>query len=152
MRAYAAFAARNKRLLAFGALMTFSSSFGQTFFISLFAGEIRAEFSLSDGEFGLIYSVGTLLSAAALLATGPLIDRIDLRACACMVLFGLAAACTALSFSESAILLIGIVFLLRQFGQALPGHTAMTAMGRYFDDGRGKAVSQIGRASCRERV
>ena len=39
------------RLLLFGFLMTFWSSPGQTFLISLFSGELRAELDLSDGEF-----------------------------------------------------------------------------------------------------
>ena len=35
--------------LCLGVLLIFSSSIGQTFFISLFSGEIRSEFNLSHG-------------------------------------------------------------------------------------------------------
>ena len=49
--------------LSLGALLIFSSSIGQTFFISLFSGEIRSEFNLSHGIFGTFYSVATLISA-----------------------------------------------------------------------------------------
>ena len=68
----------NARLLAFGVLMTFCSSMGQTFFISLFSGEIRTAFALSDGDFGSLYAVATLGSAAVLLWAGRLIDRLPL--------------------------------------------------------------------------
>ncbi|MCP4769326.1 MAG: hypothetical protein GY875_24090 [Gammaproteobacteria bacterium] len=67
------------QLLLFGFLMTFWSSPGQTFLISLFSGEIRAELSLSDGEFAGIYSLATLASAIVMIWSGALIDRIDLK-------------------------------------------------------------------------
>lgn len=141
MVGYFGFIWANARLLGFGMLLCLASSFGQTFFISLFSAEIRAEFGLSDGEFGAVYSMGTLASAFLLLWTGQLIDRIDLRFYIVAVFAGLALAAILMSFAQSVVLLVFIVFLLRQCGQGLPGHTAMTAMGRYFDQGRGKALS-----------
>ena len=77
-------------LLAFGFLMCFSSNVGQTFFISLFGGELRSAFSLSDGGFGAIYSLGTLASAAVLVWLGRLIDRSPLPVFAALVLAALA--------------------------------------------------------------
>ena len=52
--------------LGFGVLLCASASFGQTWFISLFGGEIRAAFSLSHGDFGAIYSAATLASGVSL--------------------------------------------------------------------------------------
>lgn len=49
--------------LTLGIFLIFSSSIGQTFFISLFSGEIRKEFNLSHGIFGIFYSGATLGSA-----------------------------------------------------------------------------------------
>ena len=141
MVGYFGFIWANARMLGFGALLCLASSFGQTFFISLFSAEIRAEFGLSDGEFGAVYSMGTLASAFLLLWTGQLIDRIDLRLYIIVVFAGLGLAAMLMSVAQSVTLLVFIVFLLRQCGQGLPGHTAMTAMGRYFDTGRGKALS-----------
>ena len=46
---FARFLRDNAPFLSVGVLLTFVSSFGQTFFISVFAGEIRAEFGLSHG-------------------------------------------------------------------------------------------------------
>ena len=57
------FLAENARWLSAGALLTFLSSFGQTFFISIFAGEIREGFDLSHGQWGGIYTIGTSASA-----------------------------------------------------------------------------------------
>ena len=42
------FLSKNKKWLGAGALLTLSSSYGQTFFISLFAGQIMNDFSLTD--------------------------------------------------------------------------------------------------------
>ena len=52
------FLRENAPFLAAGALLAFSSSFGQTFLISAYAGVIRDEFGLSHGQWGAIYSSG----------------------------------------------------------------------------------------------
>jgi MFS family permease len=78
------------KFLLFGFLMTFWSFPGQTFFISIFSGEIRAELGLSDGQFGGIYSLATLLSALVILWTGSLIDRVDLKRFSMATVAGLA--------------------------------------------------------------
>ena len=57
----------NSRWLLAGALLTLVSSFGQTFFISLFAGESRKTFNLSHGDWGAIYGFGTFASAIVLI-------------------------------------------------------------------------------------
>ncbi|HIJ46378.1 MAG TPA: MFS transporter, partial [Rhodospirillaceae bacterium] len=48
---YLLFVLDNRRFLAFGLLLVFCSSFGQTYFISLFGNHIRTEFALSHGDF-----------------------------------------------------------------------------------------------------
>ena len=63
----------NAPWLGAGALLMFSSSYGQTFFISIFAGEIRAEYGLSDGQWGLIYTLGTTASALLMLWAGAML-------------------------------------------------------------------------------
>jgi len=67
-------------------VLTLSSCFGQTFFISIFAGEIRGEFGLSHGEWGGIYTIGTLASALLMLWAGGLTDRFRIRNLAPVVL------------------------------------------------------------------
>lgn len=138
---YVRFAIENRRFLAFGFLMSFTSSFGQTFFIGVFGPDLRAEFGLGHGDWSLIYMAGTLASALVLPWSGRIIDRVDLGAFTLVVCGGLAAACFVIISASHVVLLAVAIFLLRQFGQGLMSHTSVTSMARYFDANRGKAVS-----------
>jgi predicted MFS family arabinose efflux permease len=138
---YFRFAANNRRFLAFGLIMTFGSCFGQTHFIGVFGPSIQAEFDLSHASWGTIYMVGTLMSAALLPFTGRWIDRIALRRYALLVCFGLAIACLVAAAAPAAWFLVIVVFLLRQTGQGLASHTAITGMVKYFRHNRGKAIA-----------
>ena len=96
---YLHFVRANLRLLSFGAAAFFFSSFGQTFFISLFNAPLQADLALSSGEIGLLYSAATLMSALTLMWLGRKIDDWDLRfyavlACA-LVLAGRPLKCRA---------------------------------------------------------
>ncbi len=138
---YIRFARANGSLVGFGFLMAFASSFGQSFFVGAFVPEIERAFDLSHTAWGTIYMVGTLASALLLPWSGKQIDRLDLRHYAAVVLGLLAVACFAAALTPSALLLVGVVFLLRQSGQGLASHTAITTMARYFDFGRGRAIA-----------
>ncbi len=129
------------RLLAFGFLMTFASSAGQTFFIGTFGPAVRDEFSLSHGEWGGIYMAGTLLSALVLPWTGQQIDRLPLIRYATLVCLALIVASAFIGLVPSAAFLILAIFLLRQSGQGLASHTGTTAMARFFGKDRGKAIA-----------
>jgi sugar phosphate permease len=120
--------------------MCFASSFGQTFFISLFGGEIRQSFDLSHGEFGTVYATATMLSAATLVWAGRLIDRMPLARFAAVVLAGLAAMSLLIGAAWSVPALVVAVYGLRLFGQGLASHTGITAMARYFEAERGRAI------------
>jgi MFS family permease len=127
------------QLLLFGFLMTFWSSPGQTFLISLFSGELRADLGLSDGEFAGIYSLATLLSAIVMIWSGSLVDRLDLKRMSLAIVLGLAISCGMMSFSYNVITLLISLFLLRQLGQGLMFIVSSTAMVRYLDEHKGKA-------------
>lgn len=127
------------RLLLFGLLMTFWSAPGQTFFLSLFSGEIRASLDLSHSQFGGLYSAANLLSAVIIVWSGSLIDRVALRRFACFVIIALAASTFLLSMANSVLMLLLAIFLLRQFGQSLMMITATTTLVRYMDENKGKA-------------
>ncbi len=60
MKAYLSFLLANARFLAFGFLLQFASSLGQTYFIGAFGGVWRTEFDLSHRNFGVIYAAATL--------------------------------------------------------------------------------------------
>lgn len=138
---YVRFVTDNRRFLSFGVLMTLFASTGQTYYIAVFGGEIREEFGLSNGEYGLLYSLGGFGSAACLPWLGRLIDRVDLRYYATAVCLGAVGAAFFISAVHSVVLLGFAIFALRLCGQGLMGHTAMTSMGRYFDNFRGRAIA-----------
>lgn len=132
------------RLLLFGFAMTFASSLGQTYFIALFSGEIRADLGLSHVEFGAVYSAATLLSAVILLWSGALIDRMDLRHFSYILVAGLAGGCLLLAASQNVWMLFVSILLLRHLGQGLMSMTSTTAMVRYLDHQKGKANALSG--------
>ncbi len=129
------------RWLSSGFLLMFFSSFGQTYFIALFAGDLKAGLGLSDGQFGSLYTVGTVASAAVLMWAGRSADRVPIRWLGAGVLAGLALTSLAMAAVASAWMLALVLFGLRFFGQGMLTHVAMTAMGRWFSRKRGRAVS-----------
>lgn len=140
---YLSFILANPRFLGFGLFLTFASSFGQTFFISLYSIELREDFGLSHGAFGSLYAIATLSSGFLLIWVGRAIDRMALRLFTALVVLGLALACFALANASSIVMLCAAIFGLRLFGQGLLGHIAMVSMARYFVRARGKAVSLV---------
>ncbi|PRY20699.1 putative MFS family arabinose efflux permease [Aliiruegeria haliotis] len=131
----------NAAWLAAGFLLTLSSSYGQTFFISIFAGEIRSEFGLSHGDWGAMYSMGTLASAMVMVWAGTLTDRYRVRELAQVILPFFAVACLAMAAVPGAWALPLVIFALRFAGQGMTTHIAIVAMGRWFVATRGKALS-----------
>jgi MFS family permease len=131
------------RLLAFGTLASLASAPGQTLVISLFNADIRAAFNLSHGDFGTFYMIATLASAAAILWSGKLIDRFDLRAVFAITTTGLCIACLVAGFSTGPLTLLLALFLLRHFGQGLMSHIAVTSVNRYYQTVRGKASAIV---------
>lgn len=138
---YFAFLSQNFRWLLGGFLLTFFSSFGQTFFISLSGGAIREEYGLSNGEFGLTYMFATLGSALTLPFLGKIVDQITVAKTVLIIVPALAFASFAMGFSNSIILLVAILYFLRLFGQGMMTHTSITAMGKWYSAQRGRAVS-----------
>ncbi len=135
------FFVKNARWLSAGALLTFLSSFGQTFFISIFAAKIQSDFALSHGDWGLIYLVGTTASAAVMIWAGGLTDRWRTRSLGAGVLALLAVSCIAMALNPYAVLLPVIIFALRLTGQGMTSHIAIVAMSRWFVATRGRALS-----------
>ena len=131
----------NAAWLAAGFLLTFTSSYGQTFFISLFAGHIRETFALSNGQWGGLYTLATTASALVMLWTGALTDRYRVRSLGLYTLIGLALACVAMAAVPSVLVLGLVIFALRFTGQGMTSHIAVVAMARWFTATRGKALA-----------
>jgi MFS family permease len=122
-------------------VMMVSSSFGQTYFIAIFAPWLKSELNLTDGGFGSLYTLGTLASAGTLMWIGKYADYFRIRWLAAGVLLSLAAMCLAMSLVPVAWLLLPILYGLRLFGQGLPTHLAITGVGRWYVRRRGRMMS-----------
>jgi len=131
----------NLRWLGAGFLLKFSSCFGQTFFISIFAGYIQAAFGLSHGEWGSIYMYGTLASAIVMVWAGVSTDIFRVRSLGSCVMICLALSCIAMALVSQAWALILIIFALRFFGQGMSSHIASTGLARWFSATRGRAIA-----------
>jgi MFS family permease len=141
MKHYLQFVLKERRLLSFGLTFTFFSSFGQTFLISLFVPFFLTTFNLSNAAFGSLYSLATLTSALSLPFLGKWIDRLPLKRFSLMVAMALMLAAFTVSIAwHVSILFVGLL-MLRVAGQGLSGHTAQTAMAKFYHYQRGKALS-----------
>jgi len=130
------------KLLFYGFFIVFFASYGQTFFISLYNTEIRNFYNLSDGEFGFVYAISTLLSSFILISFAKLIDYIDLRSYSLIITLGLFLACCGMVLLiNNLYYLFLIIFMLRFFGQGAMSHAGVTTMARYFGKDKGKAIS-----------
>ena len=129
------------KVIIFGFIFTFFSSFGQSFFLGLFNSSIRNELSISHGQFGSIYASATLLSSFLLIWVGKKIDDINISKFALFVILLLSFSSFFFSKISSVSLLFIAIFLMRFAGQGMMSHTATTTISRYFTKSRGKALS-----------
>ena len=129
------------KVILFGFIFTFFSSFGQSFFLGLFNTSIRNALSITQGQFGSIYASATLLSSFLLIWVGKKIDDIDIFKFAFFVTLLLSFSCFLFSKISSIIFLFIAIFLMRFSGQGMMSHTATTTISRYFTKSRGKALS-----------
>lgn len=141
MQALLQFIRNNRYLLFFGIILTYFSSFGQTFLISLYIPQLEAVFGFSNTGLSSLYAIATMASAFSLPWVGRLVDTMALRRFTLGVLIGLATACVILSLSIHPLLVMLGFFGLRLFGQGLMSHTSISTMARAFVADRGKAIS-----------
>ena len=132
------------RFLVYGLLMSFWSSLGQTFFISLFSQEIRTSLDLSHGEFGSHYAIATTASGLTLFWLGKLADSVSVPRLSLMTLGGVCLAALHFSFVSSVLTLILGFYLLRLSGQGMMYHVYSTAVTRRYTVTRGRALALCG--------
>jgi len=129
------------KVIVFGFIFTFFSSFGQSFFLGLFNSSIRDALSISHGQFGTIYASATLCSSVLFIWLGKKIDDVDVFKFSLFVIPLLAFSCFFFSKIFSISFLFLAIFLMRFSGQGMMSHTASTTISRYFTKSRGKALS-----------
>jgi len=135
------FKSLNFKVILFGFIFTFFSSFGQSFFLGLFNSSIRDALSITHGQFGSIYASATLLSSFILVWVGKKIDDFNILKFASYVIALLAISCFLFSKISSIVFLFFSIFLMRLSGQGLMSHTATTTISRFFEKTRGRALS-----------
>ena len=138
---YFAFIRSNIAWLLAGFILALNSSFGQTFFISIFAGKIQSYFNLSHGDWGSIYMIGTLASAIVMVWAGATSDIYRTRSIGVLVLVGLSLSTLLMALNPAVWLLPAIIFLLRFLGQGMLPHISSVSMSRWFVLQRGKALA-----------
>ena len=135
------FSSLSLKVIIFGFIFTFFSSFGQSFFLGMFNSSIRDALSITHGQFGSIYASATLLSSFVLVWIGKKIDDVNILKFASYVIIFLSASCFIFSKISSVIFLFVGIFLMRLAGQGLTTHTGTTTISRYFEKNRGRALS-----------
>ena len=133
----------NKKIIIFGFIFTFFSSFGQSFFLGLFNAPIRNELGITHGQFGNLYATATICSSLLLIWVGKKIDDYKLIHYSLFVIILLFLSSLFFSFINSIYFLAIGIFLIRFSGQGLMSHTSATAITRFFEKSRGKALSTI---------
>ena len=129
------------KVIIFGFIFTFFSSFGQSFFLGLFNSSIRDALSITHGQFGSIYASATLLSSIILVWFGKKIDDINILKFSYLVIILLAFSCFFFSKISSIYYLFLAILFMRFSGQGMMSHTASTTISRFFTKSRGKALS-----------
>ena len=131
------------KVIIFGFIFTFFSSFGQSFFLGLFNAPIRNELGISHGQFGNIYATATIFSSLLLIWVGKKIDEFQIIHYSFFVILLLFLSCLFFSLINNIYLLAAGIFLMRFSGQGLMSHTSTTTISRFFEKSRGKALSTV---------
>ena len=133
----------SKKVIIFGFIFTFFSSFGQSFFLGLFNAPIRNELGITHGQFGNIYATATICSSIILIWIGKKIDDYRIFYYSFFVIILLFLSSLFFSFINSIYFLAVAIFLMRLSGQGLMSHASTTTISRFFERSRGKALSTI---------
>lgn len=128
--------------VGFGWTLTFLSSFGQTFLISLYVPEILQVFNISNGVFGGIYAVATIIASVVMLTVGHTIDHKPVKTVTMATTIGMVISTLILGFSHYSLIILVLALIgLRLTGQGLMSHISLTVMSRQYTTNRGKALS-----------
>jgi len=151
------------RHIGYGLLHYFFSGPGQSFFIALYIPSFLAtldlmpvlDLGLALGldlggshepehlAFDWLYAGATLLSGLTLPWVGHWLDRLRLRYFSLALGLAYSLFCILIAFAGQPWMLFLAIFGLRLCGQGLMGLTASTATARFFEEGRGQALSLV---------
>jgi MFS family permease len=129
------------RALALATIAFAASAPGQSFLISVFVDDFLHGTGLSRTAFSLLYAGGTVVSAAAMILLGRLVDQRGLRIAWVAVATSLAIACGLASVATGAFLAFLALALLRTAGQGSFTLVGTLLVARSFERRRGRAIA-----------
>jgi MFS family permease len=141
MKDFIYFIKGNFKKVSFGWMLTFLSSFGQTFLISLYVTEISSEFEITEGTFGALYAVCTVLASFIMLTVGHTVDHVSIKKVTTFTIVCLAFSSVLMGLSYSLVFVFISLVGLRLSGQGMLSHINMTILSKFYDKNRGKALS-----------
>lgn len=142
MKDFIIFFKKNSPEIRFGWTLTFLSSFGQTFLISLYVPELLEQLEISKGFFGGIYALATVAASVLLINFGHNVDHQPIRKVTFLTILALMLSTLLLGFANYHIVILFIALIgLRLNGQALLSHISQTILSKRFHMDRGKALS-----------
>ena len=134
------------RVLFVAGLAVFLSGPAQTYGVSPFVEPMLRELGWSRSLFSSAYSIGTLVSAGALILAGRQIDRVGNRLVLSVAAVGFGGALLLLSVASSALAILVGFALLRTCGSGVLGLGTRTLVPFWFIRHRGRAFSLLGLA------
>lgn len=131
----------NFKKLSFGWLLTFLSSFGQTYLISLYVTDISKAFEISEGSFGAIYAICTVSASVIMLTVGHTVDHVSVKKVTTFTILCLALSSILMGLSYHLVFIFIGLIGLRLTGQGMLSHISYTILSKFYDKNRGKAIS-----------
>lgn len=128
-------------------LAVFLSGPAQTYGVSVFVDPMIDDLGWSRSLFSTLYSVGTLVSAGALVLVGRQIDRVGNRIIISVAALIFGGALLMLSAVNGVVMLVIGFALLRTFGSGVLTLAARTLVPHWFHSRAGWAFSLIGLAA-----
>ena len=133
--------ALDARIIVFGFVATFVSSFGQTFFLGLFSPQFEVATGVGGARLGVLYGLATLASGGLLFWLGGALDRVSLRR-AVVVASGIYVAGSLLAGTVTTpVGLLATFFLLRLGGQGLMSHLGIVTAARGGGNRKGAMIA-----------
>lgn len=118
------------RIILFGFIATFVSSFGQTFFLGLFSPHFEAATGVGGARLGVLYGLATLASGSLLFWLGGALDRVSLRRAIVVALCIFVTGSLLAGVITTQVGLLAAFFLLRLGGQGLMSHLGIVTAAR----------------------
>lgn len=131
---------KHPKILFFGFVTMFFTSYGQTFLVAQFLPDLREAFQLGQKELATGYGLATFFSSLLLGHFGKMIDHRPLYLFGIVTTLVLAVALSLLGYAQNIWLIYVAFFILRASGQVTLGLISSTLLGKIFGKHRGKAL------------